>query len=78
MQLAQELILSREICAIQLFGHGLLERMPAGSIILVDSPSTYARMVEVVWHQRRYIVFQRDLEERTEPANAATRTSRPL
>lgn len=66
MQFAREVVLRKEIWAIQLFGHILLERIPPGSVIVVDRPSTYTRMIEVVWQEKRYIVFQRDLEERTE------------
>lgn len=66
MQFARELMLRDEICAVQLFGHNVFERIPRGSVIFVDRPSTYVRMVEVIWQDKRYIVFQRDLEERTE------------
>lgn len=59
-------MLREEICAVQLFGHNLLECIPRGSVISVERASTYVRMVEVIWQDKRYIVFQRDLEERTE------------
>lgn len=68
MEFARDLILREEICAVQLFGHNLLQRIPPGSVIVADRPSTYVRMAEVIWRDDRYIVFQRDLEERTEPA----------
>ena len=67
MQLPREFILRREICAIQLFGRNLLERIPPDAVILADCPSAYKRMIEVVWQERRYAVFERDLRERTEP-----------
>ncbi|HTW64353.1 MAG TPA: hypothetical protein VME17_07040 [Bryobacteraceae bacterium] len=68
MQFGRELVLREQICAIQLFGRKALERIPAGSIIFAEHPSNYVRMIEVVWQQRRYLVFQRDLEERTKPS----------
>lgn len=68
MQSGQEVLLRDDICAVQLFGHNQFERIPKGSVVLADRASTYARMFEVIWRQKRYIVFQRDLEERTEPA----------
>jgi len=66
-ELPQEFIVRREIHAIQHFGQSLLEPIPAEEVILADRPSHYARMIEVVWQQRRYLVFDRDLTERAEP-----------
>jgi len=68
MELPREFIVRREVFAIQLFGRNLLERIPPDALIFVDCPSTYKRMIEVVWEGRRYVVFERDLKERTEPA----------
>ena len=62
-QLPQEFVLRSEVCAIQLFGRNLLECIPPSTVILADRPSTHTRMIEVLWKQKRYIVFQRDLEE---------------
>jgi len=67
IQLPQEFVLRREVYAIQHFGRSLLERIPPDAIILADRLSTHARMIEVVWKEKRYIVFERDLEERAEP-----------
>jgi len=61
-------MLREEICAVQLFGRSLIECIPRGSVILVEGPSTYVRMLEIIWEGKRYSVFQRDLEERTESA----------
>jgi len=69
IRLPQEFVTRRELGAIQLFGHNRIERIPPDAIILADRPSTHARMIEVVWNEKRYIVFQRDLEERAEPCN---------
>ena len=66
-QLPQEFVLRSEVCAIQLFGRNLLECIPPSTVILADRPSTHTRMIEVLWKQKRYIVFQRDLEELAEP-----------
>ena len=66
-QLPQEFVLRSEVCAIQLFGRNLLECIPTSTVILADCPSTHTRMIEVVWNEKRYIVFQRDLEELAEP-----------
>lgn len=66
-QLPQEFVLRSEVCAIQLFGRNLLECIPPSTVILADRPSTHTRMIEVLWKQKRYIVFQRDLKELAEP-----------
>ena len=71
-ELPQEFIVRREIHAIQHFGQSLLEPIPAGEVILADRPSHYAKMIEVVWHERRYLVFDRDLTERAEPLRKST------
>jgi len=67
MQLPQEFVVRREIYAIRHFGQSLLEPIPPGEVILADRPSPYARMIEAVWQGKRYLVFERDLNERTEP-----------
>jgi hypothetical protein len=67
MQFPQEFVVRREIYAIRHFGQGLLELIPPGQVILADRPSSYARMIEAVWQGRRYLVFERDLKECTEP-----------
>ena len=71
-ELPQEFVVRREIHAIQHFGQGLLEPIPAGEVILAERPSHYARMVEVNWHQSQYLVFDRDLTERAEPLRKST------
>ena len=63
----QQLILRAEVWAIQLFGRNGLERIPSGTIIVAEKHSQYARMIEVVWDGERYVMFERDVEERTEP-----------
>ena len=67
MQLPEEFVVRREIHAIQHYAHSLLEPIPPGEVILADCHSMYARMIEVVWQERRYLVFDRDLTERAEP-----------
>lgn len=69
IQLPQEFVLRREVGAIQLFGRNRIERIPPDAVIFADRVSTHARMIEVVWNEQRYIVFQRDLEERAQPHN---------
>jgi hypothetical protein len=71
-ELPQDFIVGREIHAIQYFGQGLLEPIPAGEVVLAERPSNYARMIEVVWDQKRYLVFDRDLTERAEPIKKST------
>jgi len=67
MQLPRKFVVLREFYAIQLFGRNLFERIPPDAVILADCLSTHKRMIEVVWEDRRYVVFERDLRERTEP-----------
>lgn len=67
MSLPGEFVLSQEICVIQLFGQNLLERIPTRAVVFADRPSSYTRMIEVVWQGKRYAMFQRDLEDRTRP-----------
>ena len=61
-----EFVLCDEICAIQLFGRNRLECIARGSVIIAEQASTYARMIEIVWREKRYLVFERDLEERAQ------------
>jgi len=68
MQDSRELVVDDEICAIQLFGRSTLECIPPGSVIAVQEASKYARMVEILWCEKRYLAFERDLEERTQRA----------
>jgi hypothetical protein len=70
VELPQEFVIRREVGAVQLFGRHRIERIPPDAVILGDCYSTHARMIEVVWNEKRYVVFQRDLEERAEPRNA--------
>lgn len=65
--LPQEFVILREFHAIQHFGNSRIEPIPAGEGILAERPSNYARMVEVVWRNRPYLVFERDLTECAEP-----------
>jgi hypothetical protein len=69
MRLPQEFVVRREVVAVQLFGRNRIERIPPDAVILADRHSTYARMIEVVWNDKRYVVFQRDLEECAQPCN---------
>jgi hypothetical protein len=79
IQLPQTFVFRSEIYGIQLFGRNLLERIPPDAVILADRPYTHVRMIEAIWKERRYIVFQRDLEENAEPfrnPDAAARSIR--
>lgn len=67
IQLPQEFVVRREVHAIQHFGQSLLERIPPSEVIRADRPAMYPRMIEVVWQERRYLIFVRDLTERAEP-----------
>jgi hypothetical protein len=60
-------VLQREIVAIQVFGRYLLEKIPPGSMILVSGHTTRERMLVVLWEDREYIMFERDLKERATP-----------
>ena len=63
LQLPQEFIVRVEV-----YGFGPnLERIPPDSVVLALSRSTYKRMIEIVWQEKRYIVFERDLHERMWP-----------
>jgi hypothetical protein len=68
MHFPQEFVLQREILAVQLFGdgqgHAHMEQIPGEAHLVADCPSQYARMIEILWQDRRYIAFERDLEER--------------
>ena len=70
MQLPEEFVVRREIGAIQHFGQSLLEPIPSGEVILVERVSLYARMIEVVWQERRYLVFDRDLTDVRNPSGS--------
>jgi hypothetical protein len=72
MQLPQEFVVRREIQAIQHFGQSLLEPVPAGEVILVEGPSPFAHMIEMLWQDRHYLIFERDLKERSEPLRKPT------
>ena len=68
IDLPQKFVLRRKAYAFQLFGRQLLERIPGGALILAERHSSdYVSMIEVVWEERRYLVFERDLRELTEP-----------
>lgn len=67
MNLPQEFVVRREIHVIQHFGQSLFEAIPPGEVILANRPSNYARMIEIVWQEKRYLIFARDLAERAEP-----------
>jgi hypothetical protein len=67
MQFPQEFIVLRDVQAIQYFGQNRLEPIPAGEHIFAERPSAYSRMVEAVRGGKQYLVFERDLMERTEP-----------
>lgn len=72
IQLPQEFIVRREMLALQDFGRSLLERIGAGEVILAKhrvakQRDQWPRMIEVVWHERPYLIYERDLTEQAEP-----------
>jgi len=67
LPLPRQLLVRTEVYAIQLFARNGLERIPPGAVIAADGHSPYARMIEITWGGKRYAMFQRDVEERTEP-----------
>jgi len=67
MQFPQDFIIRRELHAIQHFGQSLLEPISAGAIIRAERQSAYSRMIEAIWNDKPYLIFERDLTERTEP-----------
>ncbi|HUA19432.1 MAG TPA: hypothetical protein VMB25_11860 [Bryobacteraceae bacterium] len=69
--LPQRFLIRREIHAIQHVGRSMLEPIPAGEVIVAERQSHYARMIEVVWRRRRFLVFERDLTERSESLGAS-------
>jgi hypothetical protein len=77
LDLPQEFVVQREIHAIQHFGQSLYETIPPGEVILADRPSNYARMIEIVWQEKRYLIFARDLAERAEPLGKSVEEDPP-
>jgi len=67
IKLPQEFVVQREVYAFPLFGRSVLGCIPSGAVILATNRSTHKRMIEVIWQEKRYIVFERDLQERMEP-----------
>ena len=67
IQLPQEFVVRREVYAFPLFGRGALDCIPAGSVVLASCRSTHPRMIEVIWQEKHYIVFERDLQDHMEP-----------
>jgi hypothetical protein len=39
------------------------------TVILVSHRSTHKRMIEVIWEEKWYVAFERDVDERMEPLN---------
>ena len=67
IELPQEFVVQREVYAFPLFGRSVLACIPHGAVILASCRSTHKRMIEVIWQEKRYVVFERDLQERMEP-----------
>ena len=67
IELPQEFVVQREVYAFPLFGRSVLACIPPGVVILASCRSTHKRMIEVIWQEQRYVVFERDLQERMEP-----------
>jgi hypothetical protein len=76
IQLPKKFVVRRNIQAIQYFGQSLIETIPAGEVILAERASHYARMIEVAWQARRFLVFERDLAGCAEPLPRAAVTTR--
>lgn len=66
-QLPQEFVVQREVYTFPLLGRSVLECIPPGAVVLASRRSTHKRMIEVTWQEKRYVVFERDLQERMEP-----------
>jgi len=65
LRFPQEFVVRREVYG---FGpKGRLERIPPGAVVLASSRSTHKRMIEVIWREKQYDVFERDLQDRMEP-----------
>ena len=67
LQLPEEFVVQFEVVAYPLEGHGVLECIPPGAIILASCRSIHEHMIEVVWQEKRYVVFERDLQDRMRP-----------
>jgi hypothetical protein len=78
IQLPQEFVVLEEIFVFQLFGRNALERIPPGAVVLATHRSKHKRMIEVIWQEKRYVVFERDLQERMEPLKKPENEDDPL
>jgi hypothetical protein len=67
LQLPQEFVVLSEVYAFPLFGRSVLACIPPGAVILASCRSTHKRMIEVIWQEKRYVAFERDLQERMSP-----------
>lgn len=67
LQLPQEFVVLIEVYAFPLYGRGVLACIPPGAVILASCRSTHKRMIDVIWQEKRYVVFERDLQERMSP-----------
>jgi hypothetical protein len=66
-ELPQKFIVLSEVYAFRLYGRSVLACIPAGAVVLASCRSTHKRMIEVIWQEERYVVFERDLQERMSP-----------
>jgi len=71
IQLPQEFVALRDVYVFQLFGRNGLEPIPPGAVILAARHSSYVRMIEAIWQDKEYIVFERDLRECMVPVKNA-------
>lgn len=69
LQLPQNFVVRREVYVFQLFERSALKRIPPDTVILVSHRSTHKRMIEVIWEEKWYVAFERDVHERMEPLN---------
>lgn len=69
LQLSQNFVVRREVYVFQLFERSALQRIPPNTVIFASHRSTHKRMIEVIWQEKWYIVFERDVHERMEPLN---------
>ena len=65
LRLPQSFVVRREVYVFQLFGRSALQRIPPGAVILASHRSTHERMI--IWQEKRYVVFERDVQERMSP-----------
>lgn len=78
LQLPREFVVGSEVYAFSLNGRGVLECIPAGTVILASRRSTPKSMVEILWPDKPYVVFERDIRDRMQPLTKPEPEDDPL